>query len=87
MEKDFCKSCKYFRQHYVLNEKRLFRVHCGHCVQHPLKRRKPDAIACDSFVFALPDAEAFVSKEYLSKELLNYVMSLEMLPQIEDLPK
>ena len=51
---------------------------------HKAKKKKPDAIACDGFTPALPDEDAFATKEYLSKELLQYLLSLELLPQIED---
>ena len=86
MEKDICGSCEHFRQHYTLDKRKVFRVYCGHCVKHPTKRRKPDAVACEHFVASQPDDDAFATKEYLSKELLRYVLSLEILPQIEDMP-
>ena len=33
---------------------------------------------------AEPDESKFVSKEYLGKALLEYMMNLELLPKIED---
>jgi hypothetical protein len=33
---------------------------------------------------AEPDETAFVTKEYLSKELLEYMMKLELLPEIQE---
>lgn len=87
MEKEFCKNCKYFHQHYSLHEKKIFRVYCGHCVQYPTKRRQPDTKACENFALSQPDEYAFASKEYLSKELLSYMLSLELLPEIEDAPR
>ena len=86
MEKEICKNCTYFRQHYTFDQRKIFRVYCGHCVQNPTKRRKPDAIACEEFVSSSADESAFVTREYLSKELLRYALSLELLPQIEDAP-
>lgn len=50
------------------------------------KRRRPDDVACESFSPAEPDESVFATKEYLSKELLKYLMQLELLPKIEDAP-
>lgn len=84
MEKLLCKNCAHFHQHYALDERKIFRIFCGHCtLTHP-KRKKPDAPACDSFTPGLPDEDAFATKEYLSKELLQYLMHLDLLPKIED---
>ena len=84
MDRMFCKDCVHFRQHYALDQRKIFRVYCGHCMQHKVKKRKPDAIACEYFEIAPPDENSFATKEYLSKELLQYLLSLELLPQIED---
>ena len=48
------------------------------------KTEKPDAAACKNFVSAPPREDAFATKEYLSKELLQYLLNLELLPQIEE---
>ena len=48
------------------------------------QKQKPDTPACDQFDPAPPDESAFATKEYLSKELLQYLLSLELLPKIED---
>ena len=84
MEKQICRNCTFYRQHYALDEKKFFRVYCGHCVQHAAKRKKPDTAACALFVPAPPDEAAFATKEYLSKALLQYLLNLEILPTIED---
>lgn len=49
-----------------------------------VKTKKPDTKACDSYMESAPDEEAFVSKEYLSKALLNYMTDMELLPKIYD---
>ena len=85
MAKQYCKDCVHFLQHYALSGGKLYRVYCGHCTLQRAKRRRPDADACDAFVYAAPDEDAFVTREYLSKELLRYVCSLELLPPIETL--
>ena len=86
MNNKLCKNCAHFHQHYALDRQKIFRVHYGHCMQHRVRKKQPDSIACDRFVPALPDEHAFATKEYLSKELLRYLFSLELLPQIEDAP-
>ena len=79
-----CKECLYYLQHYTLNKRKIFSVHCGHCTLDRAKRKKPDARACANFVPGPCDQDAFATKEFLSKELLKYVLSLELLPEIED---
>ena len=84
MSEKYFVECKHFRQHYTFDQRKIFRIHCGHCTMHKAKRKKPDSKACDFFVLSPPQDQAFVSKEYLSKELLQYVLRLELLPEIED---
>ena len=84
MEHKYCRDCEHFHQHYVLNKRKIFRVYCGHCTLRSVRKKQPDMIACDNFVAAPPDETAFATKEYLSKELLQYLLNLELLPQIED---
>lgn len=79
-----CKDCQHYLQHLALNKHRLFCVYCGHCTFGRIKKKHPDAKACDNFVPGPSPGAAFVSKEYLSKELLEYVLSLELLPEIEE---
>ena len=84
MEEKQCKNCRYYLQHYTLNRRRIFRVYCGHCTISRAKRKLPDAKACEKYISGSPQENAFVSKEYLSKELLGYMLSLELLPEIEN---
>ena len=83
LETKSCKNCGHFHQHYALDERKLHWVDCGHCGMDCIKRKKPDGKICKDFIPAEPDEAAFVSKEYLSKELLQYMMQLELLPKIE----
>ena len=86
MEQLTCESCAYFHQHYGLDQKRIFRVYCGHCaLARPIKKT-PDSKACINYKQGQKDEKAFVSKEYLSKELLQYMMKLELLPEIKEEP-
>ena len=84
MSEKQCQSCQYYLQHFTFNKRRIFRTYCGHCTWSRPKHKRPDAKACANFVPGLPQEDAFASKEYLSKELLNYVLSLDLLPKIED---
>ena len=84
METKQCKMCQYYIQHYGLGNGKLFRVYCGHCVRGGAKRKKPDSHACEYFAPGEADEKAFATKEYLSKKLLQYVLEMELLPQIEE---
>ena len=86
MESNTCKDCTHYLQHYVLGKTKIFRIYCGHCTYCNVRRRLPDSKACEHFTPAPADEEAFASKEYLSKALLDHVLSLPLLPPIEDLP-
>ena len=84
MKTNHCKNCAYFHQHYAFDHRKIFRVYCGHCTLGNIRRKQPDALACDGFVPAPPDESAFATKEYISKELLQYLLHLELLPHIDD---
>lgn len=81
-----CKNCKHFRQHYGLDERRLFRVYCGHCVLSRTTKKRPDSPGCAQFEPGPDPADAFVSKAYLSRELLQYVLNMELLPEVGEEP-
>lgn len=83
MSNRYCADCRYYLQHYTFNARKIFRVHCGHCIFTKARQRKPDSKACENYVPGLCQEEAFASKEYLSKELLQYMLRLELLPEIE----
>ena len=84
MREKQCMMCQHFRQHYTFDNRKIFRVNCGHCTfQRPL-RKLPNTKACEHFLPGSPPETAFVSKEYLSKALLQYLFHLELLPSIED---
>jgi len=84
MSEQCCAKCRYYLRHYTFDKKRIFRVYCGHCTLMATKRKKPDAKACESFAPGSGQEDAFASKEYLSKALLEYMIGLELLPEIED---
>ncbi len=79
-----CSDCHYYLRHYTFDRRKIFRVHCGHCTFNKVRRKQPDSTACENFMPSTPQEDAFVSKEYLSKELLQYLLNLELLPKIED---
>lgn len=86
MDSVTCKNCQYYRQHYCLHQGQLFRVFCGHCTFTRTKKKYPDTKGCEHFVPAPSPTDSFVTKEYLSKELLRYILDMELLPEIEEIP-
>ncbi len=84
MKEKVCGSCAHYLRHYALDSRKIFRVYCGHCTFERPRSKMPDAAACDNYVRGECDEAAFVSKEFLSKELLRYMMQLELLPKIKD---
>ncbi len=85
MEVPTCSTCEYYRQHYAFDQRKIFRVHYGHCTCQWAKAKRPDTKACENYIQSDPDENAFVSKEYLSKALLEYAMKLELLPEIHEI--
>lgn len=79
-----CKNCQYYLQHFTFDRRKIFRVNCGHCTLTRPMRKRPDAKVCENYIPGTVPEDAFVSKEYLSKELLHYVLGLELLPEIEE---
>ena len=80
MDKKTCRDCKQFIQHYGLFEGTIRDVYCGHCVQNYTKRKRPDDPACQNFVPGEPLDEKMVSKEYLTKKLLQRILDMELWP-------
>ena len=78
-----CESCQHYMQHFAMNKHRIFRVHCGHCTFATPKRKRPDAKICEHYAPGTAPEDAFATKEYLTKELLQYVLSLELMPEID----
>ncbi len=79
-----CQNCKYYLQHYTFDKRKIFRVQCGHCIFPRPRTKRPYTKACENYTPGTVPEDAFASKEYLSKELLQYMLSLELLPEIED---
>lgn len=84
MDNGFCKTCAYYRQHYTFDHQKIFRVYCGHCTYQKAKTKRPDAKSCVHYLPSESAEKAFATKEYLSKALLEYMMGLELLPEIYD---
>ena len=79
-----CKNCIHYRQHYIMDEQSCTAVDCGHCVYPRTKHRQPKHPACDHYVHrpvppALPSREQVV--HYLTTELLQYILSLDLPPE------
>ena len=86
MEHSTCETCLHFRRHYGISDGRIFRIHCGHCVYPKTRRKQPTANACQFYEPTTPVEDAFVTKHYLTKELLQHLLNMELLPPIEDAP-
>ena len=87
MSEQQCKDCEHYLQHYAMDNKKIFQIYCGHCRLSWKKRKRPDDPARPQFSPGTPAEEPFVSKEYLSKALLEYVLRLDLLPEIEKAEK
>ena len=84
MDNNFCNTCAYYRQHYTLNHRKIIRIYCGHCTNQKVKVKRPDSKACENYSPSESAENAFVTKEFLSKALLEYMLELELLPEIYD---
>ena len=84
MDNSFCNTCTHYRQHYTFDQRKIFRVYCGHCTCQKAKKVRPDQKACGNYLSSESAQNAFVTREYLSKALLEYVLGLELLPEIYD---
>lgn len=82
MNKATCQNCQYFLQHYTLDDQIIRWVFCGHCRFGQVRHKLPDASACQHFVPGTAGKKRFVDKKYLSKALLQYILQMELLPDI-----
>ena len=80
-----CRNCSYFCQHYGIDKQKIYQLYCGHCMRSRVQRKTPNTKACESFVQLQTEETPFVTKKYLSKELLRYIMALDLLPEIKEI--
>ena len=85
MDNQSCMTCAHYRQHYTFDQRKLFRVYCGHCTYQKVKTKRPDAKACEHYLLSEAAEKVFATKEYLSKALLEYMLKLELLPEIHEM--
>ena len=88
MEERICKQCKHFRQHFVLDSQVCVAINCGHCVYPQIKHRQAKRKACEYFAerevpLNYPDRAEVL--HFLTTELLRYVLTLELPPEIVDM--
>ena len=86
MNNQTCETCVHFHQHYSLKDGKVTRVFCGHCTFKSPKTKRPYAKACENYAYGPDDTDAFATKKYLTKELLQYLLHLELLPPVADSP-
>lgn len=77
-----CKNCSHFLQHYTLTDLKFRWVYCGHCCFRKVRHKSPDTAACENFEFGEPNTQRFADKAYLTKELLNCILRMDLLPDI-----
>ena len=87
MDDNLCGTCVYYRQHYTFDRRKIFRVNCGHCTCQRVKVKRPNTKACAHYLAGEALEESFATREYLSKELLEYILKLELLPEIVEIEK
>lgn len=79
-EINVCENCFHFHQHYGISKGKIFEVYFGHCSFRRIKAiSKPDKNSCEHFVFCDKQNNEFLSKQFLYKELLLYLLNLELL--------
>lgn len=86
MKEETCKHCKYFYQHYVVDDMRRTPVNCGHCSKPRLKHRRPNTRACGNFReregdVPLPDRPRVI--DFLTVDMLEYILSLKLPPVMD----
>lgn len=84
MDKEFCRECKEYVQHYGIFDGKIRKVYCGHCKQIRSKAKRPDDVACPSFVSGTPEDEKLVSREFLTKELLKRVLEMNLWSDVTE---
>ena len=86
METPICQTCKYFTQHYYLDEQYCSELECGHCVYPRLKHRNPSAPACKHYAERekpprLPDRKDVI--HFLTTEFLQHILTMKLPPEIK----
>ena len=84
MNTPICKDCVHFCQHYILTEDGLRGIYCGHCTLSGVRHKSPEKTACEKFSPSSDIRDLFPSKKYVTKRLLEYLISLEFLPEIKE---
>ena len=83
MDKKLCRECANYIRHYGLFEGKLRPVFCGHCLCCHKKRIQPDAPACEKFISGVSPEKEMVTKEYLTKKLLQHILEMDIWQESE----
>ena len=80
MNEQTCKSCEHFYQHYGIKDGKFSRVFCGHCVAAKGRPRgcRPYQKICENYLPGADPIDDFVTKEYLTKALLERILNMEL---------
>ncbi len=87
MERQECRCCIYYLQHYTFFEGKISGVYCGHCLQEKMRRKhiRPHTTACELFEKNTKTlSDIFASKEYLTKALVKKILDMELLPELPE---
>ena len=79
-----CKQCTHYVQHYGIFDGKLRPIFCGHCLLNHKKNRKPYKPICDQFEQATAVDDEMVTKEYLTKKLLQHILDMELWKSVEE---
>ena len=81
--KEMCRNCKFFIQHYILSNGKLRWINYGHCIQGRFRNREACGKICQNYEYQAPVEDRYADKEYLSKELLQKVLTMDLLPKTD----
>ncbi len=76
-----CSGCSKYIQHYAFLEGAFRPVFCGHCTQRRKRSVNQHSLACERFVPGDRVEEQLVTKKYLTKALLEKVLTMELWPE------
>ena len=83
IQREICRNCKFFMQHYILDNGQFKWINAGHCIKLKLRNKQAYSKICEHYEYQEPVEDRYVDQEYLSKELLQRVLTMDLLPKME----
>lgn len=84
MTEKTCQSCHHFIQHYGIFDGIVRKIYCGHCTHPKHQSKRPDRKACADYAADPSQTGTLVTKRFLTKELLTYVLNLDLWPDDQE---